>query len=69
MDCISSALHDGQIQSTDINYIETHGTGTALGDPIEMRALQSVYGNRKSDVNNVEDALVIGSVKSNIGHL
>ena len=44
-----------------ISYLETHGTGTSLGDPIEMEALKSVFKNNES--------VRLGSVKSNIGHL
>ncbi|GAB1545335.1 hypothetical protein NUACC21_80110 [Scytonema sp. NUACC21] len=48
-----------------INYLETHGTGTSLGDPIEVRALAAVFGEGRSP----QEPLVIGSVKTNIGHL
>src|SRR5262249_30184835 len=48
-----------------IGYIEAHGTGTALGDPIEVRALTSVLQASRS----VDQPLVLGSVKTNIGHL
>ncbi|MBM7411149.1 acyl transferase domain-containing protein [Clavibacter michiganensis] len=69
-DCYSpaSASGDGSVRAVDhtrIGYIETHGTGTRIGDPIELNALGQVY--RKADFG---DATVgIGSVKSNIGHL
>jgi acyl transferase domain-containing protein len=53
------------ISRSDVRMIETHGTGTALGDPIEIGALNAVYGN---DHNRKHD-LVLGAVKTNIGHL
>lgn len=64
-DVIRAALADGAIDANDIDYIEAHGTATPLGDPIEVHALAAVFGaGRKRD-----DNLVIGSVKTNIGHL
>lgn len=49
----------------DIHYIEAHGTGTPVGDPIEFGAINEVMSEKR----NQEDKLFIGSVKSNIGHL
>lgn len=48
-----------------VRYVETHGTGTELGDPIELRALHEVYGKGHSS----QDPLWVGSIKANIGHL
>ena len=48
-----------------IGYVETHGTGTSLGDPIEVQAL----GNVLCKDRRASDSLIIGSVKTNIGHL
>jgi len=50
---------------TDIDYLEAHGTGTAVGDPIETRAIGAALGQPRGAGN----PLVIGSVKSNLGHL
>ena len=61
-DLIQEALADGGLDPEAVDYIECHGTGTALGDPIEARALGMVFGKRSRK-------LLIGSAKSNIGHL
>ena len=62
---IKRALEQAQLSASAVNYIEAHGTGTPLGDPIEMGALVSVFGEHRSNT----DPLVVGSVKTNIGHL
>lgn len=61
---IRQALADGRVAPQDVGYIEAHGTGTRLGDPIEVRALATVFGERERT-----QPLTIGSVKTNIGHL
>jgi acyl transferase domain-containing protein len=53
------------VKPEQVSYVETHGTGTSLGDPIEVGALGSVLGENRSR----EQPLMIGSVKTNIGHL
>lgn len=62
---IRAALQDAQVNPGEISYVETHGTGTSLGDPIEVRALGAVF----ADSHTAEHPLLIGSVKTNIGHL
>ncbi|EAZ91777.1 type I polyketide synthase [Crocosphaera chwakensis] len=62
---IQDALANGRIEPHQVNYIEVHGTGTALGDPIEVEALSNVYGCNRT----AENPLILGSVKTNIGHL
>src|SRR5690606_25928945 len=62
---IRAALADAQLKPGDVSYVETHGTGTSLGDPIEVQALGAVYGPG----HRAGHELMIGSVKTNIGHL
>jgi microcystin synthetase protein McyG len=60
---VSTALANARVTADDIDYLEAHGTGTVLGDAIELGALSSVFGKRRS-----AEPLHIGSVKTNIGH-
>lgn len=62
---IQKALKDANLDAQAIDFVEAHGTGTSLGDPIEMEALGEVYGKAHSN----EKMVMVGSVKSNIGHL
>jgi len=62
---IRDALRDAQIRAADVSFIETHGTGTSLGDPIEVEALDAVYGASQDG----KSACVLGAVKTNFGHL
>ena len=64
---IAEAMAMARVSPDTIDYIETHGTGTALGDPIEIAALTQAFcpGAAKHDDNRIW----IGSVKSSIGHL
>lgn len=62
---IQQALENGRVKPEQVSYIETHGTGTPLGDPIEVNALNAVYGENRAD----HFPLIIASIKTNIGHL
>ena len=58
------ALAAAGVAPADVDYVEAHGTGTALGDPIELEALDAVL----SEGRPADRPLVVGSVKTNIGH-
>ncbi|MBK9331723.1 MAG: AMP-binding protein [Ignavibacteria bacterium] len=62
---IRKALNNAGVSSGEISYIETHGTGTPLGDPIEVNSIVKVISKDRSPDNEC----YIGSVKTNIGHL
>lgn len=62
---IAAALQRAGVAPGEISYVEAHGTGTPLGDPIEVSALAAALGPRDAD----SPPCVIGSVKTNIGHL
>ncbi|HEY9772538.1 MAG TPA: SDR family NAD(P)-dependent oxidoreductase [Planktothrix sp.] len=62
---LRSALRVAELQPSDIDAIEAHGTGTALGDPIEVNAIQAVYAGDRQRT----DALILSSVKTSVGHL
>ncbi|MDK8180284.1 type I polyketide synthase [Paenibacillus sp. UMB4589-SE434] len=62
---ITKALKDARLDYSDVDYMEMHGTGTKLGDPIEVKAVVNTYGKDRAS----DHPLQIGSVKSNIGHL
>lgn len=62
---LRTALENAKLTAADIDVVECHGTGTALGDPIEVQAIAEVYGINRSAAN----PLHIGAVKTNIGHL
>lgn len=62
---IRQALLNAGVEPNQVDYLETHGTGTPLGDPIEVNALAAVLGQNRSP----DKPLLIGSVKTNVGHL
>ena len=59
------ALEEAGLEPEQISCLEAHGTGTALGDPVEVKAIEAVYGVNRSP----ENPLYLGSVKANVGHL
>ncbi|RXJ49669.1 polyketide synthase [Gelidibacter gilvus] len=61
---IARALDDANILASDIGYVETHGTATPIGDPIEIEGLQEAFGEQIQ-----KGYCAIGSIKSNMGHL
>ena len=62
---IGAACERAQVDRSQVQYVELHGTGTRVGDPIEAAALGTALGRLRSR----EDPLPVGSVKTNVGHL
>jgi len=65
VDVIRRALRDAEATPADVSYIEAHGTGTSLGDPIEMSALATAYCTDRA----ADNTLWVGSLKTNVGHM
>ncbi|MBA6151371.1 polyketide synthase [Gelidibacter maritimus] len=63
-EAIYRALQDANLAPSNISYIETHGTATPIGDPIEMEGLHDAFGEQPN-----KNYCAIGSIKSNMGHL
>ena len=62
---IEEALADAGVPPSEVDYLEAHGTGTELGDSVELRAVAAAYGHGRDPAR----PLLVGSVKTNIGHL
>lgn len=67
-DAIASAIKEAGIDPRHISYIEAHGTGTKLGDPIEVAALSKAFKQISGENELKTGACLLGSAKSNIGH-
>ncbi len=65
---IRKAVTDAGLQFSRISYVECHGTGTALGDPVEIEGLKMVAAERPEERDDAQRCW-LGSIKSNIGHL
>jgi acyl transferase domain-containing protein/thioesterase domain-containing protein/acyl carrier protein len=65
VEVIREAMEFAGVAPADISYVETHGTGTVVGDPIEVRALTQAFRHEGTH----SGSCAIGSVKSNVGHL
>ncbi|WP_437670502.1 type I polyketide synthase [Sorangium sp. So ce131] len=62
---LRAALQDARLSPAEVDVVECHGTGTSLGDPIEVHAVAAVYGQGRP----ADQPLRLGAVKTNIGHL
>ncbi|KAN0009419.1 hypothetical protein ACTFIU_006709 [Dictyostelium citrinum] len=59
----------GSVTIDDICYVEAHGTGTPTGDPIELEAISRVFKTNNDNNHNPKNPILVGSIKSSIGHL
>lgn len=65
VNCVKEALLKAEVAPTEVEYIEAHGTGTLLGDPIEIKSLSKAY---EYETHQRAQYCALGSVKANIGH-
>ncbi|KAH7647293.1 polyketide synthase, partial [Cryptosporidium bovis] len=69
---IKNCLDNSNLLPSEINYFESHGTGTPLGDPIEAGGILTLFNSEKNSLvskGKILHKLVVGAIKSNIGHL
>lgn len=66
---IMTAQEMAEVGPESITYVETHGTATELGDPVEIKALKMAFESQEEDAPLLKNYCALGSVKSNIGHL
>ena len=62
---LQNSLRDSELSALEVSLVECHGTGTALGDPIEVGAQEKIYGKERVD----QEQLVLSAAKSVIAHL
>lgn len=67
-ECIINAQKVAGIDSSDVDYVECHGTGTKLGDPIEVAALHDAFTANTGPSTRRETKCILGGIKANIGH-
>ncbi|MBX3711495.1 MAG: SDR family NAD(P)-dependent oxidoreductase [Lysobacter sp.] len=63
--CVRAAMRDAGVEAGDIGFVESHGTGTAMGDPEEVKALSAAF----REYTDARGYCALGAVKTNIGHL
>jgi len=69
-DLIVAAFKDARVTPNDVNFIETHGTGTVIGDPLEIEGLKIAFASSSSGAKLKQNNYCkLGSVKTNLGHL
>ncbi|MEJ6472785.1 beta-ketoacyl synthase N-terminal-like domain-containing protein [Pseudoalteromonas piscicida] len=64
LEVLNEAMYVADLEADQISYVETHGTGTALGDPIEFAALTRAFNSQSQ-----QEACALGSLKANFGHM
>ncbi|TPM36088.1 beta-ketoacyl synthase N-terminal-like domain-containing protein [Mesorhizobium sp. B2-3-4] len=68
-DLVMRAFRDARLTPNDVSYVEMHGTGTELGDPIEVEGVKAAFHKLRAENGLPASPCALGSVKTNIGHL